>query len=80
MIGQNRCSAPKEALQALGAHLAEGSGLGTRSGLAPERKPTGVDEASTVKAVGNGSHPELDSHQDSRVLPAEQLFRLGGHY
>ena len=65
-------------MQALGTHLAKGSGVGTRSGLAPERKPIGI-EASTVLAVGNGSHPEVDSHQDSRVLPAEQLFRLGSH-
>ena len=34
------------AMQALGADLAEGSGLGIQSGLSPKRKPTGI-EAST---------------------------------
>ena len=66
-------------MQALGADLAKGSGLGIQSGLAPKRKPTGI-VASTGYSEDKGNHRKLDSHQDSCVLPAEQRFRLGGHY
>ena len=63
----------------LATHSAEGSGLGIQRGLAPKRKPKGID-ASTVQTEDSGNHPKLDSYQDSCVLPVEQRFRLGGHH
>ena len=57
MIGQNRCSAPEEALQALGTHLAEACGLGARGGGKLSSLSYEQDKAhfSDVHNVGTGS-------------------------